>query len=276
MTNIIWMDGGILFELNRINNDFGETATTNNQEIIYNLYKNYIEIGAKCITTNNYAFKPNRHSNWRELCIKIAPTFIDLKLKYPNTTILGSVPPFHHTYNSGPINENFLNFYRQLIPILNLYVDAFIVETQVDQGHCDHICNIITTIQPHKPIFMSVYPDKITCEDLWRLTQKYNQITTILINCCNFKRMSEYYNNEISRLLAAQTRLVFGFYLNKIDETKYNKTKSANQLQQCKLNSNETDKIKEFIDSYEYDKLYVGGCCGYGVKEMRELIDLNK
>ena len=69
---------------------------------------------------------------------------------------------------------------------------------------------------------------------------------------------------------------MFGFYLNKIDETKYNKTKSANQLQQCKLNSNETDKIKEFIDSYEYDKLYVGGCCGYGVKEMRELIDLNK
>ena len=35
MTKINWMDGGILFELNKINNDFGENVSENNKDVIY-------------------------------------------------------------------------------------------------------------------------------------------------------------------------------------------------------------------------------------------------
>ena len=274
MVNILWMDGGILYELNKIDKDFGETAIVNNPDILKSLYVNYINLGAKFITTNNYAFKPSRQHNWKELCIRGASLFTGLKLDHPHITILGSIPPFHPTYKTGPISPEFIAFYKELVKILALYVDTFILETQIDYGHCDHICNIITKHRENAEIFLSIYPDKITVEELWRLVRKYPMIKAILINCCSFDKMRDYYDKVVSRVLAAHKSVAFGFYLNKIDEVAYSNKQLAGELQNYEIKHNEYNKINEFIDSLDLKQIMIGGCCGYGVTEMKQMIKI--
>ena len=274
MIHIDWMDGGILYELNKTYDDFGEEAVYRNKESIKHLYLNYIYLGAKFITTNNYAFKPSRQENWKELLLLSLPIFFDIKMLKPNITILGSIPPFHPSYKAGPITQEFITFYKQLCPIINLSCDIFLLETQVDYGHCDHILQIINSLNTGKDIYISFYPGRISGEDIWRLIRKYKKIKAILINCCSFEKMLDFYNNELERVLNAEKNVEFGFYLNNIDEEKYKEAQIASSLQSYKLNTlnNTMNEIKEFIPNIDREKVMIGGCCGYGVNEMRKLI----
>ena len=55
---IEFMDGGFLFELNKISGNYGENIINSNLKIIKNIYKGYIDCGCKYITSGNYGFKP--------------------------------------------------------------------------------------------------------------------------------------------------------------------------------------------------------------------------
>lgn len=271
MTKINWMDGGILFELNKINNDFGENVSENNKDVIYNLYEKYINLGSKYITTNNYGFKPSRTNNWKNLTTNMSYVFKKIKIKYPFVKILGCIPPFHPTYYNGKITNYFLNFYKSLIPILNEYVDSFIVETQVNINHCECICNIINSITENKSIIISLYPDNIKKNELSNLINTNKNIEFIMINCCSFDKMNKYYNEEIKDLI--ENNINFGFYLNKINEELYKNNQEQKELQNYKHNDSDLKKIKTFIEKYDKNEIFIGGCCGYGVKEMKELIE---
>lgn len=274
MVKIEWMDGGMLFELNKKYDDFGEQAVKEDKDLIKYLYLNYIKLGSTFITTNNYAFKPSRQDNWRELLLLSLPIFFDIKMMKPNVTILGSVPPFHPSYKAGPITPEFIKYYKELCPIINLSCDIFLLETQVDYGHCDHILDIINKLNTGKLVYISFYPGRISGEDIWRLIRKYKQIKAILINCCSYEKMFDFYSNEIERVLNAEKNIDFGFYLNNIDEETYTQAQHANELQSYKLDSLEKtmNKVKEFIPQIDREKIMIGGCCGYGVNEMRKLI----
>tara|TARA_B100001093_G_C26813321_1_gene1008515 strand:- start:143 stop:970 length:828 start_codon:yes stop_codon:yes gene_type:complete len=272
MTKVNWMDGGILFELNKINDDFGEKLVEYNKEIIYKLYEEYINIGAKFITTNNYGFKPSRSNNWKELTYNTKDIFKKIKIKYPNVSILGCIPPFHSSYYDGEITENFLDFYRELIPILNEYVDMFIIETNISYNHCYHICDVISNLNINKSIIISIYPDNITKSQLSQLIKIHN-IISIMINCCSFDKMNKYYNKEIKYLLENYNNINFGFYLNKINEQSYKYDQNKKELQNYKHNICDLEKIKKFIQNYNKKEIYIGGCCGYGINEMKELIN---
>ena len=41
------MDGGMLFELNKIYSDYGEYAVEHNKDLIIDLYQSYIDAGCK-------------------------------------------------------------------------------------------------------------------------------------------------------------------------------------------------------------------------------------
>ena len=46
-------------------------------------------------------------------------------------------------------------------------------------------------------------------EDLLQLCKEYPMIKAILINCCSFDKMRDYYNNVIKRVLAAHPSLLW-------------------------------------------------------------------
>lgn len=273
---IIWLDGGFLFELNKEYRDLGQEAVLNAPEKIFQLYKSYIGLGCSYITTNNYGFKPSRMHNWQELCIKSGEIFRQIKDDHSYIQILGSIPPFYPTYKQGPITTEFTDYYISLIPLLE--VDGFLLETQVSIIHIREICRIIYYLgYKDKPIYISLYPDNITAKDLEQLCKDYPTICTLLINCCSFDKMSDYYNIVIRSVLAAHPSLHYGFYLNRIDEENYAHCQHIERLQDYKSKQNDIANIKNFVEKYRKERnnkdIIIGGCCGYGVKEMRELME---
>ena len=273
---ITWLDGGFLFELNKEYGDLGQEAVLNAPEKILQLYKSYISLGCNYITTNNYGFKPSRMNNWQELCIKSREIFCQLKDEHPKIQILGSIPPFYPTYKHGPITTEFTDYYTSLIPLLE--VDGFILETQVSIIHIREICRIIHSLgYKDMPIYVSLYPDNVTSEELEQLCKEYPTICALLINCCSFDKMNDYYNNVIRKVLATHPSLHYGFYLNRIDEENYADCQHIERLQQYKSKKNDIENIKAFVEKYKkernYTDLIIGGCCGYGVEEMCELME---
>ena len=273
---ITWLDGGFLFELNKEYGDLGQEAVLNAPEKILQLYKNYINLGCTYITTNNYGFKPSRIDNWQELCIKSGEIFRQLKHEHPKIQILGSIPPFYPTYKQGSITTEFTDYYTTLIPLLN--VDSFILETQVSINHIREICKIIHSLgYKDMPIYVSLYPDNITSKELEQLYKEYPAICAFLVNCCSFEKMNKYYYKVIQRVLAAHPTHHYGFYLNRIDEENYADNQHIERLQDYKSKQNDTDNIKNFIEKYRKERdeanLIIGGCCGYGVEEMSELME---
>ncbi len=273
---ITWLDGGFLFELNKEYGDLGQEAVLNAPEKILQLYKSYISLGSSYITTNNYGFKPSRMDNWQELCIKSREIFCQLKDEHPDIQILGSIPPFYPTYKQGPITTEFTNYYTSLIPLLE--VDGFLLETQVSIIHIREICRIIHYLgYKDVPIYISLYPNNITSEELEQLYKEYPAICAFLVNCCSFEKMNKYYYKVIQRVLAAHPSLHYGFYLNRIDEENYADNQHIERLQHYKSKQNDTDNIKNFIEKYRKERdevnLIIGGCCGYGVEEMSELME---
>ncbi len=273
---ITWLDGGFLFELNKEYGDLGQEAVLNAPEKILQLYKSYIGLGCSYITTNNYGFKPSRMDNWQELCIKSRKIFCQLKDEYPKIQILGSIPPLYPTYKQGPITHEFTDYYTTLIPLLN--VDGFILETQVSSIHIREICRIIHYLgYKDMPIYVSLYPDNVTSKELEQLYKEYPAICALLVNCCSFDKMREYYNNVIRKVLAAHPSLHYGFYLNRIDEENYADCQHIERLQEYKSKKKDSENIKTFVEKYRSERnntdLIIGGCCGYGVEEMRELME---
>lgn len=273
---ISWLDGGFLFELNKEYGDLGQEAVLNAPEKIYMLYKNYIDLGCYYITTNNYGFKPSRMNNWQELCTKSVEIFRQLKHEHPNIQVLGSIPPFYSTYKEGPITTEFTNYYITLIPLLK--VDVFLLETQVSIIHIREICRIIYYLgYKDTTIYVSLYPNNIDTKELLQLCRNFPTIKAILVNCCSFDKMRDYYNNVIYKVLTAHPSLRFGFYLNRIDEENYADCQHIERLQEYKSKKNDTKNIKAFVEKYRKERnntdLIIGGCCGYGVEEMRELME---
>ena len=272
------MDGGFLYELRKYYPDWGEHIIDNNPEIIEKIHQDYINIGCKYITSGNYVFKPYRQPYWDFYTEKVLNILYSLKSNN-NFILLGSIPPYYESYQLGEFNENVSLYYSELKDIVSKYADKFIIETIVCPEHLYNICKILDN---SLPIIVSIYPNNnINKDHLKYIASNYN-IEAILINCCDFFAMLEYYNNTIAYLNDLKNikgELVkFGFYLNKINEQEYKKTRNniENNTMDLEIfyieDNSDLNKIKLFLDNYTHsNNLLIGGCCGYGIEEMKQL-----
>tara|TARA_Y100000389_G_scaffold121364_1_gene118793 strand:- start:6964 stop:7836 length:873 start_codon:yes stop_codon:yes gene_type:complete len=279
MPNIELLDGGFLYELNKrsIDNniDWGENIINNDIDQIIDIYMGYINIGCKYITSGNYVFKPNRNNNWELYTEILVKTLYDLKINN-DFILLGCIPPYFESYNNKILNEEAILFYNKLKIIMEKYADKFIIETMVSYNNINEICKIFDN---SLPIIISIYPNDendISYIELELLLGKYN-IEGILINCCDYDSMKKYFDNCISKIKNDSVK--FGFYLNKIDEQAYKKSRKISinngdidneNLQNYYIEDNsDNKKINEFINNYKLkNDLIIGGCCGYGIDEM--------
>ena len=114
------------------------------------------------------------------------------------------------------------------------------------------------------------------------MLERYGEyIEGILINCCSFSEMKEYYSNHISNLKLSEKNIKFGFYCNMLDEKKYssysgNKEDDFNLLDFKNEDIIDKSELYQFIEELELKniKIIIGGCCGYGIEEMKELVSL--
>lgn len=272
--NISIMDGGMLYELNKCNNDVGENTVITNPNIVKQIHSQYINIGCEYITTANYGFKPRRQQQWKELTINARNILYSLKTdtNIKPFTMLASIPPFYESYNDGEITPEFIDFYKTLIDIFEPYTDQYLIETAISIEHIKTIVNIIRQTSK-KPIMVSIYPNKnITKDNIYLLPN----VDGILVNCCSFDKMITFFDT-VPKIYFKDKMI--GFYCNKIDEEKYNAlTESAKlcpTLEKYKIDDIVTKQnIEQFINMCGgRSKIIIGGCCGYGVEEMKVLIN---
>ena len=275
---INFMDGGMLFEINKKYKDYGQYAFDNDEDLINNLYKNYIDIGCKFITTSNYCFKPSYINDWK----KYTQKSIDIvqKFRNENVKIMGSIPPYKKSYMICEIDKDFKNFYKDLVNIFKSKVDFYIIETGFHKLEIIEIYNIINSIDKNTKVIVSLYPNK----NHSKYIQDYLDLNIygLFLNCVSLTEMIYFYNNYLINKIFNNKK--FGFYCNNIDEKKYSqeiKSISSNKIELNLENYKSNNKLDQkdiisFLTNLKHDEIFIGGCCGYGIREMKELFNLLK
>ena len=272
------MDGGMIFEINKIYKDYGEYAFDNDNELINNLYENYIKIGCRFITTSNYCFKPKYIKNWEKYTIKSVE--ILQKFRNESVNVMGSIPPFNKSYEYNIIDKDFIDYYEKLINILKNKVDFYIIETGYNYKEIIKIYKIIKSIDPYTRIIISIYPNINHVNYIKNYLDL--DIYGLFLNCANFMEIKNFHKNYLENKNFNDK--IFGFYCNNIDEKKYSKDykiivsdKMNPSLEKYELNfSLDEDDIISFINNLKYKEIFIGGCCGFGIREMEKLFNILK
>tara|TARA_E500000178_G_C16968515_1_gene729702 strand:- start:207 stop:1025 length:819 start_codon:yes stop_codon:yes gene_type:complete len=263
------LDGGMIFEINKKYSDYGQYAVKNDKNLIEKLYQDYINLGCNYITTCNYCFTPTKLGDWKNLCEKSIN--IMKKFRKNNVKICGSIPPYFKSYHYEELNDNFCNFYNELVNIFKDKVDYYLIETSTDFRHVEKICEIIRENDKTTNIIVSLY---INENNEKNINKYFNlDIHGLFFNCCSFPDLVSFYEKYLRHKNFEGKK--FGFLCNKINEKKYAEESDVCQLQNFKSNKNITqEKLNDFLNSLDFEEVFIGGCCGYGVQEMKELIEM--
>ena len=261
------LDGGMIFEINKKYSDYGQFAIKYDHSFIENIYKSYIDIGCRYITTCNYCFTPTKLEDWKDLC----KTSVDIIQKFRNDEIkvFGSIPPFFSSYQYEEINDKFIHFYDTLIKIFRNKVDYYIIETSIDFNHVNEICKMIKKLDSSTNIIVSLYINDRIETDITKFLDL--DVYGIFFNCCSFQTLVNFYDKKLRHL--SFNKKIFGFYCNKINEKSYSKASNITELQKFKNNENiKKENLNFFLNSLNFEEIFIGGCCGYGIEDMKELI----
>ena len=262
--NIQFLDGGMGFELNKYYSDFGQKALESDNQLILDIYKQFINLGCSYITTCNYVCRPHLDGQWMkhtQKAVGLVQTF-----KCESITICGSLPPYYESYIDFPITTEFKDYYESVVSIMKNKVDLFLVETCCSYNHASEIVKIIYKLVPNARILLSLYP--LHHIDVAKICQL--KIEGLLLNCCSFDQVKYFYESN-SNIVNFET---FGFYCNKINEFKH-ESHNMNKLQTIKTTETiDENALHKFLSQIKTKKLIIGGCCGYGIDEMKYLIDI--
>ena len=264
---ITFMDGGMLFELNKVYTDYGEYAVENNKQLIIDLYQSYIDIGCKYITTCNYCFKPTKIKQWDKYVKKSIDIVQPFRQK---CKVFGCVPPYYDSYsNNNNITEEFVMYYVDLINLLKGNIDIYLVETATSFIEVEQICRIIRDIDNDTPIIVSIYPN----ENNSKYIKEYYELPIygLFMNCVPFDTMKDYYSKYFKPVV--NKKMLFGFYCNYINEKAYALSQDVSKLQSFKILPKKENNYEDFFKDLPFNDVVIGGCCGYGVKEMRSLVN---
>ena len=290
MNQLEFLDGGMIYELNKVYNDLGQKALLENPELILDIYQSYLDLGCTYLTTCNYGYKSLKLDNW-EFLVNRAVNIMNT-VKDRNTgkkiKILGSLPPYFESYHSGTVDSKFSEFYRKLVKQMDTMVDYYILETQVSISHIEEILKIIkensnrqSKSQVQKKIIVSIYPaGEVSYLELAHIIYLYSDLLEgIMVNCCSLEDVMMFFQTHIYPLKLPSLNVKFGFYCNKIDEKKYrdyegNKKDSVKITDFYENKNLDFDKLDKFLQILYLEGYHVivGGCCGYGKHEMKELI----
>ena len=286
-----FLDGGMIYELNKIHQDLGQTALLQEPDTILQIYQSYLDSGANYLTTCNYGFKSLKLPNWKMLVQKSVDLLYDFQINSQSSNtpfkILGCLPPYFESYYDGVIDKDFIVFYETLVEIMSGKVDYFLLETQVSMLHIRKILQVIHNHSQRNrskkiKVMVSIYPlGNISGREIKQLVIDYSfMLDAILVNCGSLPKIRDYFRKQIEPIDLARLKVKFGFYCNKIDEQGYknyegdkkNKVKITDFYQDTPLPCQEIDEFRNYLDWKGYDVI-IGGCCGYGMKEMEELIN---
>ncbi len=264
------LDGAVGTELERRGCEcklplWSAEALINNQELLFEIYNDYIESGAEILSTNTFRttqYTLNKYDKDLDesLLIKISVDIIKEAQKYTrsedNTYIAGIVAPIEDCYkpNDVPEIDVLLKEHRNRIEILlENDVDLIIAETIGTLKEAKAIMELMMELDI--PFFISFICRGLNLLSEEPLSEAINlmsrfKVDGILTNCTSCKDIDEimdYFKSSVSILYGGYANTgkmnphVRGDYLYEMSPSQYSK------------------HVKKWIDS---GAKLVGGCCG--------------
>jgi S-methylmethionine-dependent homocysteine/selenocysteine methylase len=168
MSDVTILDGGMGKELRRVGAPFRQPewsslALMEAPEMVVEAHTNFIEAGARVITTNNYAVVPYHHTaeffaeRGAELCAlagQLARAAADASEH--RVLVAGSMPPLFGSYEPRRFDAELASpIYLEIARALEPYVDLWVGETLSTIAEMDTIIDALDAIESTKPVWMA-------------------------------------------------------------------------------------------------------------------------
>jgi S-methylmethionine-dependent homocysteine/selenocysteine methylase len=292
------LDGGMGRELERIGAPFRQPewsalALLQGPERVAEAHRNFVNVGAKVITTNSYACVPFHigeerfRAQGRELAALSGEIARRVASEFPGVRVAGSIPPVFGSYRPDLFDEsNSGSISTVLIEALAPFVDHWLVETIssiaearaalrtiVDCG------DIIDGVKPRWVSFTledTLHEGRAVLRSGESVSESVgaimDQVAAVLFNCSQPEVM-----DAALREAAAVRRngLELGVYANAFAVARDDSAPEANEgLSQIRSDLT-PDRYREFAQTWiDAGATIVGGCCGIGPEHIGALAEL--
>ena len=246
-----------------------------NPNLVKEVHQEYVNAGAKVITTNTYSTIPsylckfNKTHLMSELVEKAG--FLAKEVSDENDRdilVAGALPPLDESYRPDlvPDKKTSIPVYEALITILNPYVDLFLCETVSSIAETSNVLEAIKSkASPEKKIWLSwtlIEDDssrlrsKESIEDAFNFAEEYNP-DAYLFNCTNPEAITHGLES-----LKKLTDKPLGAYPNVFDVPHGWTLDNDVDVQ---LKDMSIEKFVNYKNTWEsLGAEIVGGCCGIG------------
>jgi S-methylmethionine-dependent homocysteine/selenocysteine methylase len=294
--HITLLDGGMSRELEKHGAPFRQPewsalAIMETPHIVQKVHANYIESGARVITTNSYALVPFHIGEERfaaearvlaERCGQVAQAAV--QASGTETLVAGSLPPLFGSYRADLYQaERVTEIVTPLIKGMEPYVDVWLAETQCLIAETSAVKSVLDSItQEPKPFWVAftLEDSEPTTEPLLRSGERVVLaveamcqlgVSAILFNCCQPEIIEEAIKvakSTLARLNRSDIQL--GAYANAF----------APQPKDATANDG-LDEVRQDLTPPAYltwaqkwqasGATLIGGCCGIGPDHIAHL-----
>jgi S-methylmethionine-dependent homocysteine/selenocysteine methylase len=253
-------------------------------EVVLDIHKEYIDAGARIITTNTYSTIPSylgkegmqdQYLEYAQLAGEIARRAVD-ESGIPGVRVAASVPPLSESYRPDlvPAASEAMPIYQNLVRTLCPFVDLYICETMSSAEEAFNAASAAVTHGENKPVFVSWTLNETPGSGLRSgesITSAYERLQSLdiagyMFNCT----CPEAIVVGLEELRGLTDKPV-GCYANRMNKVPEGWTLD-NDIQTGRRTDITTDY---FIDMCakcaDAGATIIGGCCGIGPKDIRAL-----
>ena len=257
------------------------TAFLHHPQIIIDIHCDYIDAGAKVITTNNYTVVPSilHQTGYEDKFEAFTKQAGKLAKQAQQTTdssakIAGCIPPLQSSYRPDLVvaDHEGVPIYQQIVQWLDPTVDLFLCESM---SSIDEAKMALTALKPtDKPIWVSFILDDqhptqlLSGESVDTIASELGSfsVDAILFNCCHATSIS-------TALPLLNFSGAIGGYANSFKQLPKNWDHSRGKLRESDQLMTANNYVTHASEWQALGASIIGGCCGIGIEHIQALSD---
>ncbi len=285
-SNVIILDGGLGRELEKVGAPFRQPewsalSLIEAPDLVAQVHQNFVDAGAKIITTNTYALVPFHigQKQFDEQAFSLAEraaTIASNMAKKRDVSVAGCIPPAFGSYKPELFcAEKLAAILRPLIEAQTPYIDFWLVETV---SSVEEAIAVTSLIKKHssKPIWLSYslsnrhdFSNPVTLrssEPLNAILPTLENLDAVLFNCSQPEEMEA----AITFTHSHNADIPIGVYANSFSE--HVRKHDANEMLSTLREDVTPEKYLAYAQTWvNAGASIVGGCCGIGPAHIKVL-----
>jgi S-methylmethionine-dependent homocysteine/selenocysteine methylase len=285
-SNVVILDGGLGRELERVGAPFRQPewsalSLMEAPDLVAQVHHNFVDAGAKIITTNTYALVPFHigQKQFDEQAFSLAERAASIAstvAKKNDISVAGCIPPAFGSYKPELFcAEQLSSILLPLIEAQTPYIDFWLVETVSSVEEASAVTSLIKE-HSSKPIWLSYslsnrhnFSNPVTLrsgESLNAILPTLDNLDAVLFNCSQPEEMEA----AITFTHLHNTDMNIGVYANSFSE--HVRKHDANEMLSTLREDVTPEKYLAYAQTWvNAGATIVGGCCGIGPDHIKAL-----